>query len=60
MKEEDLNIWFLGLNILELEKITGYESSNFGDLDDFLFNCDEYWDNLTYDDKIKIFNNRDL
>lgn len=60
MKEEDLNMWFLGLTILELEKITGYESSNFGDLDDFLFNCDEYWDNLTFDDKIKIFNNRDL
>lgn len=62
MKQKDLDNWWRDTDFETMEKITNYKVCEFSEEDgcqDFVDACDEFWNELSYSDKLyfyKMFN----
>ena len=59
MKENELNDWYNGLDFETLELITHYRQDDFSPEDgyqDFVDACDEWWNNLSLEEKEDTYN----
>lgn len=57
MKEHELDSWWNSLGwpeLFHIMYIPDYEDDN-----DFIDKCDEYWDSLTYEEKLSLYENFD-
>ena len=52
-KRKDLNSWFKSLDLKELMNIFRCPSDK--EANDFIDDCDEYWDGLTLDEKEDLY-----
>ena len=60
MTEKKLNEWWYNTEFKEMEKITRLNQSDFSPEDgyqDFVDVCDNWWENLSEEDKQDVYNN---
>lgn len=53
MEEYELDLWFHQIDLKGLMKI--FRSNSGQDANDFIDDCDEYWDNLSYSEKFDFY-----
>lgn len=60
ISKNTLNEWWGEQGFRDMECITGFRQSDFSPDDgyqDFVDACDEWWDSLSYTDKVSVYNN---
>lgn len=58
ISKNTLNEWWGEQGFRDMERITGFRQSDFSPEDgyqDFVDACDEWWDSLSYADKVSIY-----
>ena len=60
ISKNTLEEWWGDQGFRDMERITGFRQSDFNPADgyqDFVDACDEWWDSLSYTDKVSIYKN---